>query len=446
MNAAAPAMGRLVRRLDVSEYGGDTILPWLPSHDGSPTLEDWRFVVLQSPGQFQSRLYAARDDLDEVDQQLGCLTCVDGAGTVLWQRGEPYPRAMPYTSHGADSTVLMDDIDADGDLEIVWVRGQELLILAAESGAVKAGTSLPADNLTNLSTAQLGPPTAGKHIIVKVNDRSYEPWDYANPTMVFAPDLSVYRDPFAVRGAGHNVVAMDVNGDGRDELLIGYSLLDANCDEIWRLDLGEDFDYVHDHADEIAVSRAAEDGQYRIRYAGSEDLFIGDLNGNLLWKTHAGHSQTTVRLHDQSTGKPVLIMNEKNLGIWGLDENGTVLWHRTDINGYAWSAIRWPTSDSMKEWALFRPQLRPISPTPYTSDPAWYRDLWPGLLDGTGSLHPFLPWLESYARPAEHIRASRSYDCGVRYATKVLDLDHDGRDEVVVFNRSSIWVFHSEDP
>jgi hypothetical protein len=129
--------------------------------------------------------------------------------------------------------------------------------------------------------------------------------------------------------------------------------------------------------------------------------------------------------------------------VWGLDEDGSVRWHRTDINGYAWSVIRWPTSDCVKEWALFRPQLRPITPTPYTSNPAWYRDLWPSLLDGSGSLHPFVPWVDSYARPAEHIRAARSYDCGVRYGVNVVDLDGDGVDEIVVYNRSSIWVFDS---
>src|SRR5690606_25237073 len=126
----------------------------------------------------------------------------------------------------------------------------------------------------------------------------------------------------------------------------------------------------------------------------------------------------------------------------GVSPGGKILWRRDDLNGYVTGNVRWPDRDGrMREWALFRPQIRPIKPAPYTSDPAWSRGLWPHLLDGEGREHQFLPWSEDYAQPPQHIREERSYDCGVKYYPSVTDLTGGGRDNVIVHDRRRIWIF-----
>lgn len=97
------------------------------------------------------------------------------------------------------------------------------------------------------------------------------------------------------------------------------------------------------------------------------------------------------------------------------------------------------------EWALFEPQLRPITPTPYDSDPDWSRDLWPRFIDGDGQLLDVFPWKDEYAQPRRRIRAERSYDCGVRYRTIAQDIDGDGLDEVLIFDRYRVCIFKSPD-
>lgn len=433
-----PATAQLTSCFSVEPFGGDITLLADINGDGRQEL-----LILQSAGNLGQECFRQRDDVDDVDRALFCLTAVTLEGNVLWQIGTPYDREMPFTGHGGGWMLGAADVDADGAAEVLMIRHGRLCILNGATGEERQSIELPADNFKSATTAQLGPPEAGRQIICRVKGQAEKPWRHGNPTVIYNPDLSVYKEPFEVRGAGHNVVAMDVNGDGRDELFIGYSMLDHQANELWRLDMGPDFDYEKDHADQIAVSDLNGDGNLVVRYAGSEDFFVADLRGNLLWRTHAGHSQTSVEGAWGPNGEKRIIMSEKNRGLWGLDTAGNILWNRTDLNGYARANVRWRREGPGAEWALFRPQLKQITPTPYQSDPAWSETLWPRFLDGDGTPFEVFPWEEDYRQPQAHIRARRSYDCGVLYNVLMADLDDDGLDEILIHDRRRVWLFHS---
>jgi hypothetical protein len=439
--ADKPGQAVLVRSFSVEAFGGDTVQLADLDGDGEPEL-----LVLQSAGQFCSKLYRGQKDLDDVDRELYCLTAVTLQGKVLWRDGTPYKRDFPFTSHGAQGGELMltvSDVNADGKPEVVVIRHGELALLEAATGKTLSSVKLPADNFVDLSTAQFGSPAKGRQIICKVNDRSYKPWEYANPIIVYNADLTVYHEPFAVPGAGHNWVVRDFNGDGRDELLMGYSLLDHDLKTIWKLDLGPGFNYAAEHADHVGASDLNGDGKLEVRYSGSKDFLVTDLDGKTLWKSSAGHGQSSVAGPWGPHGEQQIIMAEKNRGLWGLDTGGKVRWHSKDINGYAIASVHWAKAGACQNWALFRPQLKPIKKTPYESDPAWSRTLWPKFLACDGTPLDVFPWKEEYAQPKRLIRAERSYDCGVKYYALVRDLDHDGLDEVLIHDRSRIWLFHA---
>ncbi len=403
-------------------------------------------LTLQTVGQMGAELEnRAALGVDEDDRDLYCLTAVTLTGDVLWQRGVPCNRpGLPFASHGGSRMLLIEDLDADGKTEVAVIRHQEIAVLDGASGAVKASVKLPADNFVSLFSAQFGPPENGRQIICKVNNRAYEPWEYSNPTIVYNADLSVYHEPFAVRGAGHNMVALDVNGDGRDELLIGYSLLDHELNTIWRLDFGPDFNYAHDHADQIAVSDLKGDGDLVVRFAGSEDFYTTDLDGNILSTSQAGHSQTSIAGNWGPNGEPRMIMCEKNNGLWGMLPDGEILWYRPELNGYARANVRWSKTSTPGEWPIFKPALKPFPETPYKSEAAWSEGLWPCLLDGDGNCHRVFPWHAEYAQEdGRTIRSKRSYDSDVGYQVRAVDLDNDGLDEVLIFDRSRVWIFGS---
>jgi len=436
-----PREAILMDSFSVEPFGGDVLQIADINNDN-----EYEMLILQTAGQFCSEVYRDRDDLDEIDRTLYCLTAIDSNGKIIWQDGKPYDRDFPFTAHGGQSEDMMlkvEDVDLDGKAEIIVIRHGELAILEADSGKTRNSIELPSDNHVKVYTAQLGPPEEGRQIICKVNDKAYKPWEYANPVVIYNADLSVYHEPFSVKGAGHNLVAMDINDDGRDELFIGYSLLDNQCKEIWTIDLGKDFNYTKEHADQIAVSDINEDDKPEIRYAGSEDFFVADIDGNILWKAKAGHSQTSAEGLWGFSGERRIVMSEKNKGLWGMDTGGRIIWHRTDINGYATDSVKWARKGIRKYCCLFRPQLKPITPTPYESDPSWSADIWPRFLDGDGALYDVLPWKDEYAQPSQLIRASRSYDCGVKYYPIAMDIDKDELDEVIVYDRRQVWIFHS---
>lgn len=439
----SPGEGRLVRQFPVEPFG--SFLFWLSDINGDGQVE---LLLLQSAGQLRAalgRYNHPRLGVAASDKALHCLTAVRLDGTVLWQDGTPYDRPdLPFTSHGGSRMVCADDIDGDGAAEILVLRGDELQLLDGRNGRVRNTVRLPSDNFSQVSTAQFGPRERGRQIIVRVNDGAYPPWQYANPTIVYNADLSVYREPFAVRGAGHNVIACDTNGDGFDELFIGYSLLDHELQPLWSLDFGPDFDYERDHADEIALADINGDGVPEVRYAGSEDFVVADQKGNVLWATPAGHSQTSVQGPWGPAGGARIIMNEKDRGLHGIDTQGHMLWTRTDINGYARHSVRWSRGPGQTHWAIFEARRQPVREgLPYQSDPAWSRDLWPRFIDGEGHLHDVFPWDESFAIPAGMIRASRGYDAGLGYPTAGADINGDGLDEVLIVSRRQVWVFAS---
>ncbi|RMD74924.1 MAG: hypothetical protein D6820_15685, partial [Lentisphaerae bacterium] len=142
----------LIDPIDITPFGGNLLRVCDVNGDGES-----EYVILQSPGQFQSQVRDWKNSgVTPRDQDVFCITVIDSSGNVLWQYGSPWPEPMnPYVSHGSGDQLVIDDVDGDGELEIVTVRKDELLILAASCGRIKNSTRLPADNFTRLATARL---------------------------------------------------------------------------------------------------------------------------------------------------------------------------------------------------------------------------------------------------------------------------------------------------
>ena len=69
--------------------------------------------------------------------------------------------------------------------------------------------------------------------------------------------------------------------------------------------------------------------------------------------------------------------------------------------------------------------------------------MWPGFMNGDGEILSVFPWKDEYRQPCRFIRAKRAYDCGVQYWLKIEDLDRDGLDEILIYDRDHVWIFHS---
>jgi len=342
---------------------------------------------------------------------LSCLTAIDLDGNVLWQWGEPNPQ------HGiipCDLAFQIHDLDGDGRQEVVCCRNFEICVLDGATGELKysaptpeAGpmaTWLPEDDLYRIpgdSICFADLCGAGRRGDVLVKDR------YSNLT---AYDHRLDMLWKFHGNTGHFPAVADLDGDGRDEIMVGYTLVDHDGTVLWRID-------VEDHQDAIAIAPIDPDTpEPRIALAcGEGGTVVCDPAGKILWRDRTGHVQrlTTARVRDDVPGLQIVTKT-----FWG-NPDIICLYHakgrmmesvELSGGGAVLSPVNWRgdglelllTSGSLTLGGLLDGGLRPVVTFPD---------------DG----HPTL-------------------------CAEALDLTGDVRDEVVLWDLDRIWIYTQDRP
>ena len=427
---------RLLWEVGVEGIGGNELLVTDLNGDGKPEL-----LVGQSPGQLRSDAhfsnFGPRGWYTEEERRLHCLTATDLEGNRLWQVGEPHRGEDPFCSHGMNDLVSAE-LDGDGLSEVLCVVWDTLTVYDGATGDVKAERKLPADNFATVRTGALKGDPDRQQVLVKVNAQSYAPYEYGNPTFVLDSDLSEMWMERHYRGSGHTPVILDIDGDGRDEILIGYNVVDPDGKVRWTIPIEN---ATAEHADHINPVDLDGDGRVEIAYSGSKDFFVSSDRGEVLWKRPHRHSQTTIAGRFQEGGRELgLVLNEKWIGMTCYTWDGQALWTREGV-GYGRHCVSGWRDDGL-DLILYEPSLKvERDETPFESVPEETPMLWPVLLDGDGNVAVRLPWKDDYVQPRERIRGFRGYDYGIGFRTQVADLDGDGREEVLIYDRRRVLAF-----
>jgi hypothetical protein len=204
-----------------------------------------------------------------VPHQVQCMTAFDLEGRVLWQVGTPDPNCG---KPGSDYPAQIYDIDGDGFNEVLCVMNKRLLVLDGATGVEKRSCELPGEEAHDcIIIANLSGGPAPREIILK--DRYRKLWALDQEFKL----LWTYEG-----NPGHFPWAYDIDGDGRDEVMAGYDMLDHDGKKLWSC---KDLD---DHADCVwtgDVDGRAEDG-LRIVVGGSVTVMY-DTKGHELWR-HTG--------------------------------------------------------------------------------------------------------------------------------------------------------------
>ncbi|MBN1137747.1 MAG: hypothetical protein JXM73_14260 [Anaerolineae bacterium] len=374
-----------------------------------------RFGDLDGDGQLEIAVgqviaHGPRDAYSEV----GCITAIRFNGEIMWQSGMPDPANWKLTN---DVAFQIHDINGDGRGEVIYARDFELVVADGTTGQVinKAPTPMALEPATRYPRI-LGDCLffadfrgVGRATDIVIKDRYWHFWVYDD------------RLELQWQGAcntGHYPAAFDVDGDGRDELAIGYNLYDHDGTLLWSLE-----DVLHDHADGIAVVDWLEKpgSKPKILYAASDEgLLLVDLQGHILKHHRIGHAQNPAiaRLRTDLPGLQAVSVN-----FWG---NQGIL-HFYDGEGAIYHNAEPLNMGSMclpVNWTGREPELFVLNANP----------VYGGMFDGWGRPVVMFP-------PVDSTGTMRHPD--LCYA--VLDVTGDCRDEVVVWDPNELWVYTQDD-
>ena len=388
---------------------------------------------------------------------VGCLTALTAEGEVLWQSGTP----TPQTPLASDLPFQVNDIDGDGRNEVICVRGFEIQVLDGATGKVKYAAPTPErpahHPLLKTVVSYFGSPDghefprvaadairfadltgrgAARDLLLK--DRYHHLWAFtpegnSNPhgwhgqtrLPVSSPTIEDTRKqvcgchpssgvPFGLRllwsycgNLGHFPFAADLNGDGRDEVAVGYHLLSADGADLQSHHLG-------DHADAVFAGDIQGWGEPKVIRAGGDDGFLIAGRGGDLLTVHHGHVQrlSIAKFHPDAPGLQYAICT-----YWGapgivalLDSTGKVLWSR--------------------EYPVCGNTLQPVN--------------WTG--DGTELIYfsahadhgGLYGWLGEQVVPFPR-------DGHPELCSEVLDLLGSGRDNLIVWDPERLWIYAPAD-
>jgi hypothetical protein len=293
----------LVSSIDTQDFGAETVRIADLNNDGAHEL-----LFVQS---------------DPCTRDIACLTATDLFGRVLWQTG-----AAPSRENAgiySDLAAQVYDWDGDGRNEVLWVeqsiyaesivwdyaqakhigvptsrrgelRGHKgwalegarryeddaiLHVLDGLTGAEKGTLRLPAPADDCIVFANLTGGPRRNDLVVK--DRYWNMWGVAHDGTV------LWHWP---GNAGHYPAVADVDGDGLDEVFIGFYLIDHDGSVLWELDGPKS------HQDVSCVVRAG--GETRLVFShGEGDGLRGGVrclgvDGRVLWQHPLGHAQQVI--------------------------------------------------------------------------------------------------------------------------------------------------------
>ena len=400
---------------------------------------DMECLILQSSGAHANEAFDPRfPELDfyktgAEDQDLFCMTLLNRAGSILWQTGQPWALERPFSWNGHwNEFCEAVDLDGDGALEIMLVHKDELRIYEGSTGQLKRRKTLPNSGF-NYARAVRTDASGQYHIFTK-SGTSSRTHSYGNPSLLLNADLDeVWRKE--VPGAGHRGDFADVDGDGLDELFIGFSLFDHDGSPLWSHDPMSE----NDHLDDSAIADLDGDGhlEFALAHDGHDAMLHND-DGSVRARIEMEHCQNILagRFLADEPGLQLLIVDRQTPSgtreVALVDADGHELSRHSTIGYYV--PVAWPTDTGPTS---FLRSERPPSPE------GAHRMVW---VDALGNELCRMGLRDSFHdHIVRHGLDKESYDRatyhGAGHSPATGDIDGDGEDELVVTDRESVWVF-----
>ncbi|MFC1582886.1 hypothetical protein ACFL4W_05040, partial [Planctomycetota bacterium] len=386
-----PAQPALWKKIDISGFGTDRNI-----RIGDINGDGQNELVIA-----QQKMFMGSGDYCHIT----CLTAIDLDGNELWQHGVPGKQGQTT----ADLCFQVHDLNGDGKAEVIYTRDFQLIIADGATG--KDLNSIPTPFTEESKYNPGGYPLAriigdalyfcdlqgtGRPDTVVLKDRYHHCW-------VYDKHLKLLWDYDCQ--TGHYPVSYDIEGDGREELLMGYTLLNGDGIRQWELE-------TFDHADSSVIGEFGPPGSgLRAAIAGSDaGFFLLDAKGKQIAHHPMGHAQTIAiaKLREDIEGLQIVVNT-----YWGapgitliLDHEGNIL---REFEPMHYASLLNPVN-----WGPDETEYLLLSTHPFEG----------GLMDGYGQRAVMFP---DDGHPV--------LCCDSR------DIDGDGVDEILTWDHDSIWIY-----
>ena len=342
--------------------------------------------------------------------ELSCLTAMTFDGKRLWQIG----KADQWKDHLTnDVSFQIHDIDNDGKNEVIYTMNYEIIVADAATGKTKYKAPTPFEPNSKPQEGQPQERILGDCIMFC--DLSGKGYDgdliiknrYRN---VWAFNNKLEQLWTAACNTGHYPIALDVDKDGKEEVMAGYTLFNPDGTVRWTLE-----NTLKDHAEGVAIIDFKLVGNLQLICAGSDEgLVYVDMKGNILKHHFIGHAQnlTVANFRDDLPGLEAVTIN-----FWA--NQGTI--HYLDASGNIYHDF---------EPNQFGSMLMPLNWTGGTEEYFVHNANVDegGIYDGRGRKVVVFP-----------------DDGHPDMCNATPDLTGDARDEIVVWSPEEIWVYTQSD-
>jgi len=401
-------------------------------------------VMLQAPGMYwvwhhMPTIIRMGRDQKKPGYDHFCLTAFSPRGETLWQIEKPWQKDIPFWTHSAERTLTFADVDGDGTDEMLVLRRQYVVVIRPDSGEIVAEHKLPEENIEILVAGRTGPGPRDWAIFAGVSNQGRQGRP-GNPGFFFDADFKLIetRDFYH---AGHAPQAVDLDGDGFHEWLIGYEYLDNDLSLRWRFDADPHFppDDTERHVDAMDYGRFEDDGPFMIAYAASDIQFVVNDQGELVFKARRTHPQQCFfgRFLPEREGEYQLFVLNKRAELDLFDKEGNVIWSVVPEENWPMGKPK-PFQEGMK-FHLFDPShVLPGTGTEGSDLILYLETGWPYIIDGharryaelehTPEIRQDYPWT-----------AGRPDDQG--YGFLAVTDEHDDHIRVVLADRRYAWEY-----
>jgi outer membrane protein assembly factor BamB len=271
---------------------------------------------------------------------VAALTAYDIEGNLLWQAGRVDPRGR---NQGSDIPAQIHDVDGDGDNEVVAIMHPggdtsvegRFMIFDGRTGALVRDFALPHRQAHDaILFVNLSGGNTAREILLK--DRYDRVWALDNQG-----DLLWTR----AANTGHYPWPYDFNGDGRQEIMVGYHLLSPDGEELWVYDGGDS------HADSMWMADITGDGLVEIMQGGDAAIAFDAHTGTQLWRQEDIVETQNIMTGDfipelpglESLGLDRIDRSAQGYdGLFLLDVTGEFVWKEERASRGCWGSIPEP--------------------------------------------------------------------------------------------------------